>query len=98
LKLKKFIYVICSINHCEKYDYHQSETSDLESLSSLDQAQTAKVLDYIKGLLYSRDDLRHQVLKHEALKEIRQALAPLTAEGEATLKSFPAFYVSATKP
>jgi hypothetical protein len=47
----------------------------LESLEDLDHAQTEKVLDYIRGLLkVSRDDARYQLLKHEALKEIRQAL------------------------
>ena len=47
----------------------------LESLDSLDQTQTEKVLDYIKELLTtSRDDARYQTLKREAIKEIRQAL------------------------
>jgi hypothetical protein len=47
----------------------------LESLDSLDQTQTEKVLGYIKSLLYSsKDDATHQKLKREALKEIRQAL------------------------
>ncbi|AYB30469.1 hypothetical protein [Chryseolinea soli] len=47
----------------------------LESLDSLDQTQTEKVLAYIKSLVYSsKDDATHQKLKREALKEIRQAL------------------------
>ena len=47
----------------------------LESLDSLDQDQTDKVLGYIKGLLYSsNDEVSHKKLKREALKEIRQAL------------------------
>jgi len=47
----------------------------LESLDSLDQSQTEKVLAYIKGLLYSsQDEAAHQKLKREALKEIRRAL------------------------
>lgn len=47
----------------------------LESLDTLDQAQTEKVLDYIKGLLTgSREDASYQKLKREAMKEIRQAL------------------------
>jgi hypothetical protein len=44
----------------------------VESLSSLDQAQTAQVLDYIKSLVQPvRDDQR---IKREALQQIRQAL------------------------
>jgi hypothetical protein len=47
----------------------------LESLDALDQAQTEKVMDYIKGLLYTaRDDARYQKLKREGMKEIRKAL------------------------
>jgi hypothetical protein len=47
----------------------------LESLDALDQAQTEKVMDYIKGLQFTpRDDARYQRLKREAMKEIRQAL------------------------
>lgn len=47
----------------------------LESLEDLDHAQTEKVLDYIKSLVtISREDARYQILKNEALKEIRQAL------------------------
>jgi hypothetical protein len=56
----------------------------LESLDALDHGQQEKVLDYIKGLLYpSREDARHQKLKREAMKEIRQALSKgLAAEGK----------------
>jgi mRNA-degrading endonuclease RelE of RelBE toxin-antitoxin system len=47
----------------------------LESLDALDQAQTEKVIDYIKALLYTpRDDARYQKLKREGMKEIRKAL------------------------
>ena len=48
------------------------KTKILESLDSLDQAQTEKVLDYIKGMT---QPLRNeQLIKREALKQIRQAL------------------------
>ena len=47
----------------------------LESIDSLDQAQAEKVLNYIKGILSpTKEDIRYQRLKREALKEIRQAL------------------------
>ena len=47
----------------------------LASLDALDQAQTEKVLDYIKGLITgSREDASYQKVKREAMKEIRQAL------------------------
>ncbi len=47
----------------------------LESIQNLDQAQTEKVLDYIRGLVkVTRDDAKYQTLKRQALKEIRQAL------------------------
>ena len=46
----------------------------VESLNSLDASQTSKVLNYIKDLTETRNDLRHQMLKHKAMKEIRQAL------------------------
>jgi hypothetical protein len=47
----------------------------LESLDALDQTQTDKVLDYIKGLLSpKKDEPNYQSFKREALKEIRQAL------------------------
>jgi hypothetical protein len=47
----------------------------VESLNSLDQMQTEKVLEYIKGLMYaSQSEASHQQLKRQALKEIRQAL------------------------
>jgi hypothetical protein len=47
----------------------------LESLDSLDQGQTEKVLTYIKGLLaVPRDGADYKRFKREALKEIRQAL------------------------
>jgi hypothetical protein len=48
----------------------------LESLDMLDQNQTEKVLNYINGLTnVSREDVRYQSLKREAIKEIRQALS-----------------------
>ena len=48
----------------------------LQSLNSLDTAQSEKVLNYIKGLLYvQRKEFYHQNLKrHKAMKEITQAL------------------------
>lgn len=47
----------------------------VESLDALDQVQAEKVLEYIKGLLYtSKDEASYQKFKREALKEIRQAL------------------------
>lgn len=47
----------------------------LESLDSLNQAQSEKVLEYIKGLLVpSKEETGYKKLKREALKEIRQAL------------------------
>jgi hypothetical protein len=48
----------------------------LESLDSLDQTQAEKVLEYIKGLLYSSmDEASHKKLKRAAIKEIQQALS-----------------------
>jgi hypothetical protein len=47
----------------------------LESLNSLDQSQAEKVMEYIKGLLYTKpDDASHKKFKREAMKEIRRAL------------------------
>jgi hypothetical protein len=48
----------------------------VESLNSLDQMQTEKVLEYIKRLTYPaiQDEASYQKFKREALKEIRQAL------------------------
>jgi len=46
----------------------------LESLDSLDESQKNKVMEYINGLLYTTDEVRHKNLKRTALKEIRQAL------------------------
>ena len=47
----------------------------LESLNSLDQSQAEKVLEYIKGLLYTTpDEASHKKFKREAMKEIRRAL------------------------
>jgi hypothetical protein len=47
----------------------------LASLESLDQVQAEQVLQYIKGLVYSKaEEASHEKLKREALKEIRQAL------------------------
>lgn len=47
----------------------------LESLNSLDQSQAEKVLEYIKGLLYTTPDAAsHKKFKQEAMKEIRRAL------------------------
>jgi hypothetical protein len=47
----------------------------LASLDALDQGQTEKVLEYIRGLQHTRkDDSHHQHMKREAMKEIRLAL------------------------
>jgi hypothetical protein len=62
-----------------QYNHYRMTTMNnrlqiLESLGSLDQAQTEKVLEYIQSLTHNRDDRRRQVLKSQALSEIRQAL------------------------
>ncbi|HYG17613.1 MAG TPA: hypothetical protein VD816_01745 [Ohtaekwangia sp.] len=47
----------------------------LESLDSLDQGQTEKVLAYIQALRHtSSSEADHKRLKQRAMKEIRQAL------------------------
>lgn len=47
----------------------------LASLDGLDQGQTEKVLEYIRGLERpGKDESHHQKLKREAMKEIRLAL------------------------
>lgn len=46
----------------------------LESLNALDQAQTEKVLAYIKDMLTTTSDVHYKRNKREAMKEIRQAL------------------------
>jgi len=47
----------------------------LKSLDSLDQVQTEKVMEYIKGLVGStRNETYYRLFKREAMKEIRQAL------------------------
>lgn len=47
----------------------------LESLDSLDQGQTEKVLEYIRALQHTRrDESHHQKAKREAMREIRLAL------------------------
>lgn len=47
----------------------------LESLNSLDPSQAEKVLEYIKGLLYTTpDEASYKKFKREAMKEIRHAL------------------------
>jgi tellurite resistance protein len=46
----------------------------LESLNGLDQAQTEKVLAYIKDMLTNTSDAHYKRNKREAMKEIRQAL------------------------
>ena len=47
----------------------------LESLDSLDQAQTRQVLNYIKDLQNRTGQELHQKIKREAMLQIRQALA-----------------------
>lgn len=47
----------------------------LDSLNSLDASQADKVLEYIKGLLYTTPEAAsHKQFKREAMKEIRRAL------------------------
>ena len=47
----------------------------LQSLNSLDPAQSEKVLNYIKGLLHgNQKGMHYQTLKRQAMKEISQAL------------------------
>lgn len=54
--------------------FHQKHQI-LESLDSLDQGQTEKVLEYIRTLMNSKkDESHHQRMKREALREIRLAL------------------------
>lgn len=47
----------------------------LESLGSLDQTQTEKVLAYIRDMLAPRKEAEHKRTKREAMKEIRKALS-----------------------
>ena len=54
--------------------FHQ-KNQILESLDSLDQGQTEKVLEYIRSLVHCRsEESAQQRLKREAMKEIRLAL------------------------
>jgi hypothetical protein len=47
----------------------------LESLNSLDPNQTEKVLEFIKGLMYTTpDEASYKRFNQEAMKEIRSAL------------------------
>jgi hypothetical protein len=47
----------------------------LDSLNALDASQAQKVLEYIKGLLYTTpDEATQKEIKREAMKEIRRAL------------------------
>ena len=46
----------------------------LESLNSLDNTQTEKVLNYIKGLVNGTDKQNNHRIKREAMKQIRLAL------------------------
>jgi len=53
----------------------QHKNEILESLKALDQSQSEKVLEYIKGLLHaSKHEATHRKVKRDALKEIQQAL------------------------
>jgi tellurite resistance protein len=47
----------------------------LESLSTLDQTQTEKVLAYIKDMLAPSSEAEHKRNKREAMREIRKALS-----------------------
>ena len=76
LNLKPTIYVICIVKQplIAMTSIHQKHEI-LESLNSLDQSQAEKVLEYIKGLLYTTpDEASHKKFKREAMKEIRRAL------------------------
>lgn len=46
----------------------------LESLNSLDNTQTEKVLNYIKGLVNGPEKQNNHNIKREAMKQIRLAL------------------------
>ncbi len=53
--------------------YHRHQI--LSSLDGLDQDQTEKVLEYIRSLQGNgKNELHHQKVKREAMKEIRLAL------------------------
>ena len=63
--------------------FHQKHQI-MESLDFLDHHQTEKVLAYVRSLARSRqEEMSHQNLKREALKEIRLALGK-----DRTLKPF----------
>ena len=70
------IYVISVVKQplIEMTPIHQRHEI-LESLNSLDQRQAEKVLEFIKGLVYTTpDEASYKQFKREAMKEIRHAL------------------------
>ena len=68
------LFVLATTTNFAMTSFHQ-KNQILESLDSLDQGQTEKVLEYIRTLVHTRkDESAHQRLKREALKEIRLAL------------------------
>ena len=63
-------------NHYNNMSTVHQKIQIVESLDSLDQVQAAKVLEYIKAMLYTpREEMIHQNFKREAMKEIRKALS-----------------------
>ena len=46
----------------------------LESLSEMDNLQAQKVLEYIKSMIFTKENSDYSRFKREALREIRQAL------------------------
>jgi hypothetical protein len=55
--------------------YFHQKHQIMESLDSLDQGETNKVLEYIQSLKrYSKEETAHERLKREAMKEIHLAL------------------------
>ena len=71
--------VICVISSVINH-YYMTTTNQkeeiLRSLSNLDAFQSELVLNYINGLLYvrQRDAYHYSVKRHQAMKEIGQAL------------------------
>jgi hypothetical protein len=66
---------IYSINHYDTMSSATQKLQILESLSTLDAAQTEKVLSYIRSLAaMPREEERYRQYKRRAMKEIRKAL------------------------
>lgn len=61
---------------------HSPKLAILQSLDSMDSVQMEEVLKYIKGILNTTNrTTSYQVFKHEAMKEIAQALKNSTSTG-----------------